>query len=236
MIERGDQVPAAAHGVKMLPPKSWSREQASEAAAALLKWAKTVPTSQRTGEEYVQTTQLAGDLANLMPADQAVELRKQLKEMRVAVFVLSTVREQMRYDSARLVVEAGKPFEIILENTDFMPHNLAIVKPGSREKIGAAVLTMRPDEFDSQGRSYIPPGDDILAATKLVESGQKTRLRFTAPSEEGNLEYVCTFPGHWEAMWGKMVVTKDVDAYLQAHPDAGPTPAPTGAAGHEHHH
>ena len=53
----------------------------------------------------------------------------------------------------------------------------------------------------------------------------------TAPAAAGEYEYVCTYPGHWEMMWGKLVVTKDVDAYLQAHPDAAP---PAGAA-HAHH-
>jgi hypothetical protein len=43
--------------------------------------------------------------------------------------IVHTVHEQMRYDQTRLVVEAGKPFEIILENSDTMPHNLVLVKP-----------------------------------------------------------------------------------------------------------
>ena len=34
-------------------------------------------------------------------------------------------------------------------------------------------------------------------------------------------------------MWGRLVVTKDVDAYLQSHPDFSIT-AP--AEGHEHEH
>ena len=39
-------------------------------------------------------------------------IRRDLREVRVAVFVIRTVREQMRYDTPRLVVEAGKPFEV----------------------------------------------------------------------------------------------------------------------------
>jgi hypothetical protein len=38
-------------------------------------------------------------------------------------------------------------------------------------------------------------------------------------------------------MWGRLVVTKDVDAYLQAHPDAAAAVSPAAsAAGHEHQH
>jgi len=93
----------------------------------------------------------------------------------VNVFVIKTLREQMRYDTPRLVVEAGKPFEVILENMDAMGHNFVIVKPGTKEKVGTASATMTPDKLDGQGRAYMPNSSDILAATKLVEPGQRRR-------------------------------------------------------------
>ena len=146
------------------------------------------------------------------------------------VFVIRTVREQLRFDTPRLVVEAGKSYEIIVENGDFMPHNLVIVKPGSREAIGNATATMKPDERDGRGRPYVPRGNaNILAATQLLEAGQKETLKLTAPAVEGTQEFVCTFPGHFTLMWGTIVVTKDVDAYLAAHPDA--PPGSSGAGG-----
>jgi hypothetical protein len=87
---------------------------------------------------------------------------------------------------------------------------------------------MKPDHLDKEGRAYIPwegkkLDKRVLAATRLTEPGQKQTLKLTAPKKEGEYEYVCTFPGHWMIMNGKLIVTKDVDAYLQAHPEA---PAP----------
>ncbi|EEF59035.1 PVC-type heme-binding CxxCH protein [Pedosphaera parvula] len=235
MIDRGEQVPAVAEGMRALPRASWPKPQAGSAATALVAWAKTVSAGDRTSQDYVQTVQLASDLAGLLPAEKAAELRKDLRELRVSVFVIRTVREQMRYDSPRLVVEAGKPFEIIFENGDFMPHNFVIVKPGTREKVGNAAATMKPDELDGEGRAYIPKTADILAATKLLESGQKATLKLTAPVIEGDHEYVCTFPGHYQVMWGQLVVTKDVEAYLQAHPEAT-LPVAATSSEHVHHH
>jgi len=56
-----------------------------------------------------------------------------------------------------------------------------------------------------------------------------------APGKEGEYEYVCTFPGHSMIMWGKLVVTRDVDAYLQSHPETAQPAADAGAAsGHKH--
>ena len=78
---------------------------------------------------------MASDLAGLLPKEQARAARKDLRDLSVAVFVIRSVREQMRYDTPRLVVEPGKPFEVIFENDDFMPHNIVFVKPGTREKV-----------------------------------------------------------------------------------------------------
>ena len=50
------------------------------------------------------------------------------------VFIVRAVREQMRFDTPRIVVEPGKAIEIIFENPDFMPHNLVVVRPNTREK------------------------------------------------------------------------------------------------------
>jgi azurin len=94
-----------------------------------------------------------------------------------------------------------------------------------------ASSTMTPDKLDNKGRAYLPKSDDILNATKVVEPDQKETLKWTAPKDEGEYEYVCTLPGHFVVMWGKLIVTKDVDAYLAAHPVSG-----TAAAGTPHGH
>jgi azurin len=233
MIGKGEEVPAAARGLRSIPRAGWPKTGAGESTTALVAWAKKVPAGNRTAQDYVETVQFASDLAGLLPADRATAARAELRQLRVSVFVIRTVREQMRYDTPRIVVEAGKSYELIFENGDFMPHNLTIVKPGTREKVGAAAATMKPDEFDSQGRPYVPRTPDIITATRLLEAGQREVLKLTAPAEEGIEEYVCTFPGHALSMWGQLVVTKDVDGYLAAHPEA-PLAAP--AMDHEHMH
>jgi glucose/arabinose dehydrogenase/azurin len=220
LVQRKESVQAAAQGILAIPRSQWSRAQAGAAASAFVTWAKTIPVSARTSPEYCQVIQLAGDLAGLNPNDQSAALRKDLKELRVALFLVRSVREQMRYDTTRLVVEAGKPFEIIFENADFMPHNLVVVPPGAREKLGAATVTMRPDQLDSQGRAYLPASSDVLGATKMLQTGQTESLKLTAPAKEGDYEYFCSYPAHYQLMWGKLIVTKDVDAYLQQHPEA----------------
>lgn len=233
MVARRELVPMAARGMRSLPRASWPRATAGETAVALTAWARTIPAEGRTALDYVETIQFADDLAGFLPRDRATRVRRELRDLRVSVFVVRAVREQMRFDTPRIVVEAGKPFELIVENNDFMPHNLVVVKPGTRDRVGLAAALMRPDQVDGQGRAYVPPGDAILAGTRLLEAGQRETLQLVAPAVEGDYEYVCTFPGHHQVMWGWLIVTRDVDAYLQAHPEA--RPAGTGAADHDHH-
>lgn len=230
-LRKGEDRAAAARAIMQLPRTSWNKDAAGPVAEAVLAWAKTVPAGDRTKQDYIETASAATELAGLLAPAEATRLRKEIRSLGVPVFVVHTVHEQMRYDNTRIVVEAGKPFEIILENSDTMPHNLVIVKPGQHEKIGTAASTMTPDKLDKQGRAYIPKDweKEILGATKVIEPGQKEAIKVTAPTQEGEYEYVCTMPGHFVVMWGKLIVTKDVDAALAAS-------AATGGAGAPHGH
>jgi azurin len=235
LIVEQEDVTAAAQGIRVLPRASWPKEPSASAATALLAWARSVPAAGRTAQDYLEAVQVASDLAGALPAEKATALRKELRGLSVPVFVIKTVREQMRYDTPRIVVEAGKPFEIILVNDDFMQHNLVVVKPGTREKVGKLADTMQPDQLDDRGRAFLPKTTDIISATRMLDPGQKVTLSFSGLHEEGTQDYVCTFPNHWPVMWGQLVVTKDVDAYLQAHPEAAPVGAGAAAA-HDHAH
>lgn len=203
--------------IRQLPHESWDKAQAGPIAESLLAYAKTVPTNKRTEQNFVELNQLAIDMAGL--ADKA-DLRKELRGLGVAVFVVKTVREGLKFDTTRLVVEKGKPFQIIFENSDVMPHNLLVVNEGKAAEIGVATMTMGPGDHDKQGRQYVPKNYRLIEGTKLLEPGQKQTLELKAPGKEENLDFVCTFPGHFMTMHGTIVVTKDVDAYLAKNPNA----------------
>lgn len=234
-LTEGKERNTAARALMQLPRDSWSSESAAPITSALLAWAKTVPDKQRSSQDYVETMQAAQELAGLLPPAEGAALRKELRKLSVSVFVVKTVHEQMRYDTPRLVVEAGKPFEVIFENVDAMPHNIVFVTPGARQDVSMRANAMAPTSVDKEGRTYVPTNDArIFGASKMIEPGQKQTLKLTAPKQEGECEYVCTFPGHWTIMWGKLIVTKDVDAYLQANPQS--TAAVPAAGAHAHNH
>ncbi len=216
-IQRGLERGPATRAITQLPHDAWDKAQAAPLAASILLWAKGVPADKRTAQEFIETVQFGTEMAGLLPEADATRIRKELRSLGVSVFVVKTVREQMRYDISQIVVEAGKPFEIIFENLDAMPHNIVFVKPGQRQRVAESVQTAKPDKLDKQGRAYVPEKDnDVFAASKMTEPGQKETLKITAPKEPGEYEFVCTMPGHWQIMWGKLSVVKDLDASAPA--------------------
>jgi len=230
-LQTGPHRDAAAYALRQLPRSAWQPELAGPTTDALLAWARTVPADHRTQQAYIETVQAARDLATLLPPDRALRLTKELGELSVSVFVIKSVREQMRYDTPRLVVVAGKPFEIIFENVDMMPHNLVIVQPGAREEVGLQAEKM-PPRPDDQGRMYVPANQKILAATKLLDPGNRETLKLTAPETPGAYEYVCTYPEHWKVMYGQLLVVPDADALARAMIQPPPQAIPAAA----HHH
>lgn len=214
----GEHRETVARAAMQLPRTAWDKVKAKPITDSILAYAKTTPDNQRTQQSYVEVVQFGSEVASLLPSDEATRIRKALRDLGVSVFVIKTVREQMRYDTPQLVVEAGKPFEVIFENNDVMPHNLVFCRPNTHTEIGTMAQSM-PMTPNAKGFLYIPNHPGILgdAYTKMLEPGQKTKLEVKAPTEPGDYEYVCTFPGHWTVMFGKLVVVKDVDDYL-AHP------------------
>lgn len=225
LTKAGTERATAVASLQRIPRKSWPTEQAEPLLASLMTYLKDVPADQRTAPDAVSAFQLASDLVALLPADKLKEAGKALRAVGVSVFVIRTIHEQMLYDKTLLVVEAGKPVEIILINEDAMPHNLVIVAPGAVEEVGKAAEKMAP-EPDVLGRIHVPASPKVLFATKMVDGGQQTKLSFTAPTEPGDYQYVCTFPGHWMRMQGVLAVVTDVEAYLASRP-ATPEPKVT---------
>ena len=65
---------------------------------------------------------------------------------------ISVIKNQMKYDLTEFTVKAGSTIKINFINVDYMQHNLLILRPGSKERVGAAADKIAMDPND-QGRS-----------------------------------------------------------------------------------
>jgi len=117
---------------------------------------------------------------------------------------ISTVGNTMAYDVTTFTVKTGEKVHVILKNNGDNPamqHNWVLVKPGAE----AAVATAGMEAGVPAG--YVKAGDaNVLAATPLSQPGATVEVTFTAPAK-GSYPYICTFPGHYQAMKGTLTVT-----------------------------
>jgi glucose/arabinose dehydrogenase/azurin/lysophospholipase L1-like esterase len=120
---------------------------------------------------------------------------------------LVAVPARMAFDKTSITVTAGSEIALIFENTDGMPHNVVIIKPGSSEKVGHAAEAMAAQK-DGYEKSFVPQIPEVLFATPLVNSGKNYRLDFKAPDKPGDYPFICSFPGHWQTMKGVIKVVK----------------------------
>jgi putative heme-binding domain-containing protein len=151
-----------------------------------------------------------------LPAAQTAEIEQRLKNADVRVIAIGTVPERMIYDKYKIVVKAGRPVELRFSNADFMPHNLAIIQPGTLEEIGL-LAESTAQAADAAKRQFIPASPHVLLGSRLLQPGETQALSFDVPKTPGVYPIVCTYPGHWRRMYAALYVVDDVAAY-QANP------------------
>ncbi|MGZ0169379.1 MAG: PVC-type heme-binding CxxCH protein [Planctomycetales bacterium] len=223
-IQKGVSRTAAARGIQRIPRSRWVKDEAvvGPLVNSLVTYVKGVDATERATIGVRTSLQLANDLTTLLPAGRAKMIKAEIGDLGVRIITIRTVPHRMRYDRPEIVVQAGKPFELVLENTDIMPHNLLVTTPGKMMEVAqlAERMATSPDAF---AKGFVPDSKEILHTTKLLQAGETERLVIVAPSQAGDYPYVCTFPGHWRTMAGVMHVVSDVDAYLAKNPIAEPT-------------
>ena len=125
-----------------------------------------------------------------------------------AVTLEVTGNDQMQYDKKELTVTEGQKVTIKFKHIGKLPkaamgHNVVILKPGTA--MPAFAMKCAP----AAANDYIPEDAEskalIVAHTKMIGGGEETSVTFTAPAA-GEYPYLCTFPGHFGIMNGKMIV------------------------------
>lgn len=218
-IRGGVEQPVAIRSILRIGKEHWIKTDFAPLAEAVVAFVLDHPVQERTGAVFLDAVRLGNELASELGNEASGRIRGTLEGLEVKVVQLRTLIDQTSYDKRRIVVEIGKQLSIVLENQDFMPHNLVITVPGGREEIGMAADRLpKPTRRDSEGRSYVPPSPKVLHATRLLEPGETETLNFEAPSEPGHYPYLCTFNGHWRRMFGHLVVVADMKEYLNNPP------------------
>lgn len=118
-----------------------------------------------------------------------------------------TADDTMKYSVTEIRATPGEKLVIVLKNIGRMPkqamaHNWVLLKPMDDSAAGALAMAA-----SSRLPDYLPADlSAVLAHTKMLGSGESDALKVTAPTEPGTYPYLCTFPGHFALMRGKLIV------------------------------
>jgi len=218
LVASGRNRPAAIEALSKIDAANWPSKEIPSLVDNLVGYLGEMPARYRTGATATTAMALAKSLSAKLPSDVAKVVENRLGNLDVRVIAIGTVPTRMIYDKEMIVVQAGKPVEFRFSNTDAMPHNFAVVTPGSLAEVGElAEATGRDD--DAMARHYIPKSDKVLVASKLLQPGENESIAYETPTKPGVYPYVCTYPGHWRRMYGALYVVEDLEQY-QLNPEA----------------
>lgn len=133
----------------------------------------------------------------------SVKMEQPFQNKEVSVKVEST--DQMTFKQTQIKVKEGQKVKLTLVHIGKMPknvmgHNLVILKKGVN------VAKFASEAVKAAATDYIPKGSkDIIANTKVIGGGESATVTFTAP-KKGSYDYICSFPGHYAIMKGKLIV------------------------------
>lgn len=113
--------------------------------------------------------------------------------------------DDMKYDKTLFKIKAGQDVKLTMKNVGKLPkeamsHNVVILAQGTDvQAFGEAAVAAKPD--------HIPPAmaSDVIAHTKLLGPGESDAITFKI-ADPGVYDFICSFPGHFGTMKGKIVV------------------------------
>lgn len=116
--------------------------------------------------------------------------------------------DNMKFTVEKIEASPGQMIEVTLKtiskmNKEVMAHNFVLLKKDTD------VMAFANASLRHKDNGYIDPNmeGEILAQTGMLGDGEVDTITFKAPSEPGEYEYICTFPGHYHAgMKGVLIV------------------------------
>lgn len=113
---------------------------------------------------------------------------------------VKSIGADLSYDITTINAKAGSELTIRYINGSDMPHNIVFVNTESDiNSVGIAALQAMDNEYIPMDKEA-----DMFAWTKLARPGETVYVTLTVP-EPGSYPYICTYPGHFTMMQGRLV-------------------------------
>ncbi|MEN8772742.1 MAG: azurin [Akkermansiaceae bacterium] len=158
------------------------------------------------------TTTLFAAALTLAPAtlfaapDDTTTAKKEEKKADQEVTI--EANDQMQFNKKAFEIKAGETVKLTLKHVGKLPkvamgHNIVILKKGTN-LAGWASKAMTAAATD-----YIPADEvskkAVVAHSKVLGGGETDSITFSI-KDAGEYQYLCSFPGHFALMQGKITV------------------------------
>ena len=139
---------------------------------------------------------------NTKKSDNSTNTKKSDDKFQTEIVLNSN--DTMKFDQNMLLVKAGSTITLTLNHTGKfgkrgMGHNFVLLK----SEVDVPQFALKAAQ--AYNTEYIPEGNEIIAYTKLLGGGESDTITFDAP-KKGYYTFICSFPGHWQLMKGKLIV------------------------------
>ena len=109
---------------------------------------------------------------------------------------------EIAFEPKTLTIPANSRVKLTFNNKSSMEgmlHNFVLVELGSGQEIATAGISAGKDN------AFVPDDDRVIAYTEVSDIGETVVVEFDAPAK-GSYHYICTFPGHYPNMIGRLNV------------------------------
>lgn len=124
----------------------------------------------------------------------------------LTIKAVGNTMSDIAYEPKEITVPVNSTVEISLINestAEGMSHNIVFIQMGTGAEIASEGLV------SGEEKNYIPENENVIAGSEIALPGQTVKLTFTAP-QAGSYHYICTYPGHYPQMIGRMNVVETI--------------------------
>ncbi|HET6242943.1 MAG: hypothetical protein H0V01_14755 [Bacteroidetes bacterium] len=139
-----------------------------------------------------------------MPQPLDSQNNGQLQTVSLTIKAIGNNMTAIAFEPKEIEVHVNSIIEITLINestVEGMNHNIVFVELGSGAEVSAEGLAIGPE------KEYIPNNPKVIAGSKVALPGETIQMHFSAP-KAGSYHFICTYPGHYPQMIGRMNVVQ----------------------------
>lgn len=120
----------------------------------------------------------------------------------ITIYAIGNTMTEMAFEPAVINAKAGDIIKLKLINTGtdkMMVHNIVFTQKGKADEVGVKAIRA------GEAKQYVPNDPAVIAASELIGPADSTILQFKTP-KKGSYPFICTYPGHYLKMRGRLVV------------------------------